>query len=117
MSRMGHAKFDLVIMNPPFIRSTGMEGEKRGAGNPAFAAFNTDKAAQNRMQDSLVALRGGAPIGTGNSGLAADFLDLALRKAQHDGVIALVLPLSAISGMEWEKARKTIASHAKTLPS
>ena len=115
VSRMGHAKFDLVIMNPPFIRSTGMEAEKRGAGNPAFAAFNTDKAAQKRMQDSLVALRGGAPIGTGNSGLAADFLDLALRKAQHDGVIALVLPLSAISGMEWEKARKTIASQCQDI--
>ena len=115
VSRVGHAQFDLVIMNPPFIRSTGIEAEKRGTGNPAFAAFNTDKAAQKRMQDSLANLRGGAPIGTGNTGLAADFLDLALRKVRDDGVIALVLPLSAISGLEWEKARKVLGSQCQDI--
>ena len=110
VSRIGHAQFDLVIMNPPFIRSTGIEAEKRGTGNPAFAAFNTNKATQKLMQRSLSKLREGKPIGTGNTGLAADFLDLALRKARGDGVIALVLPLSAVSGMEWEEARKTLSS-------
>ena len=113
VSRVGHAQFDLVIMNPPFIRSTGIEAEKRSTGNPAFAAFNTDKAAQKLMQDSLAKLRGGAPIGTGNTGLAADFLDLALRKARDDGMIALVLPLSAVSGMEWEEARKVLGSQCQ----
>ncbi len=115
VSKVGHAKFDLVIMNPPFIRPTGMEGEKVGAGNPAFAAFETDRATQKRMQDSLVRLREGAPIGTGNAGLAADFLDLALRKTRTDGTIALVLPLSAVSGMEWEKARKAIGSQCRDI--
>ena len=113
VSRVGHAQFDLVIMNPPFIRATGIEAEKRGTGNPAFAAFKTDKAVQKRMQDSLAKLRGGAPIGTGNTGLAADFLDLALRKVRDDGVIALVLPLSAVSGMEWEEARKVLGSQCQ----
>ena len=56
VSRVGHTQFDLVIMNPPFVRSTGMEAEKRGTGNPAFAAFDTDKATQRRMQDSLAVL-------------------------------------------------------------
>ena len=109
VSRVGHTQFDLVIMNPPFVRSTGMEAEKRGTGNPAFAAFDTDKATQRRMQDSLAVLRGTTSIGTGNAGLAADFLDLALRKVRQDGVIALVLPLSAVSGTEWEDARKALA--------
>ena len=113
VSRVGHAQFDLVIMNPPFVRSTGMEAEKRGTGNPAFAAFRTSKAIQRRMQNSLSKLRGGTPIGTGNAGLSADFLDLALRKARQDGVIALVLPLSAVSGREWEKARKAIVRHCR----
>ena len=108
VSRVGHERFDVVIMNPPFIRSTGMEGEKRGTGNPAFAAFNTSKATQGRMQKSLARLRGRAPLGTGNAGLAADFLDLALRKARPNGMIALVLPLSVVSGMEWEEARQTL---------
>ena len=115
VSRVSHASFDLVIMNPPFVRSTGMEAEKQGTGNPAFAAFNTSKAVQRKMQKSLVALRGGAPIGTGNAGLAADFLDLALRKARHDGVIALVLPLSAVSGREWEKARKALGRQCQDI--
>ena len=103
VSRIGHAQFDLVIMNPPFVRSTGMEAERRGTGNPAFAAFDTGKAVQKRMQASLSKLRGRAAIGAGNAGLAADFVDLSLRKSRHDGVIALVLPLSAVSGGEWER--------------
>ena len=110
VSRVGHGKFDLVIMNPPFVRATGMEGEKIGTGNPAFAAFNTSRATQKKMQESLVALRGGEPVATGNTGLAADFLALALRKARPDGAIALVLPLSAVSGVEWEDARQLIRS-------
>ena len=115
VSRVSHAKFDLVIMNPPFIRPTGMEAEKRGTGNPAFAAFNTTRATQKKMQTSLVALRGADPVASGNAGLAADFLDLALRKARHDGAIALVLPLSAVSGMEWEKARKALGSQCQDI--
>ena len=58
VTRVGHAQFDLVIMNPPFIRSTGMEAEKRGTGNPAFAGLHTSKAVQKRMQDSLKKLQG-----------------------------------------------------------
>ena len=115
VSRVGHTQFDLVIMNPPFVRSTGMESEKRGTGNPAFAAFDTGKATQRRMQDSLAVLRGTASIGTGNAGLAADFLDLALRKVRKDGVLALVLPLSAASGTEWEDARKALAKHCQDI--
>ena len=113
VSKVGHSKFDLVVMNPPFVRSTGMEGEKRGTGNPAFGAFKTSKEVQKRMQRSLTRLRGGAPIGTGNSGLAADFLDLALRKVRQDGVLALVLPLSAVSGKEWEEARRVLGQRCR----
>ena len=107
--KVGHGKFDLVIMNPPFVRSTGMEGEKLGRGNSAFAAFNTDDPTRKRMQKSLVKARDGSPLGTGNNGLAADFLDLSLRKTRDDGVIALVLPLSGVSGRGWENARNAIA--------
>ena len=108
VSRVGHGRFDLVIMNPPFVRSTGMEAERLGRGNSAFAAFETDQPTRDRMQASLRTLRGAEPLGTGNIGLAADFLDLALRKVRADGTIALVLPLSAASGTEWERARATL---------
>ena len=115
VSRVGHGRFDLVMMNPPFVRSTGMEGEKRGKGNPAFAAFETDKPIQDQMQDSLRKVRGTQPLGTGNTGLAADFLDLALRKVRADGTIALVLPLSAVSGKDWERARATLRADCQDI--
>ena len=115
VQRTGHGKFDLVIMNPPFVRSTGMEGDKLAKGNSAFAGLRNDKPAQKKMQKRLVSLRGRDPLGTGNAGLAADFLDIALRKARKDGVIALVLPLSALSGVEWEMARKTILEECRDI--
>ena len=115
VARVGHDTFDLVIMNPPFTRSTGMEAERRGSGNPAFAAFETNRATQTRMQRSLNRLRGGTRIGSGNSGLAADFLDLALRKVRSDGVIAMVLPLSAVSGQQWENAREVIGTRSQSI--
>ena len=108
VERVAHDKFDLVIMNPPFTRSGGLEGERVGTGNAAFAAFETSRATQKKMQSSLVRKRGKNPIGNGNAGLAADFLDLVTRKSREDGVIALVLPLSAISGAAWERARQEI---------
>ena len=115
VARVGHATFDLVIMNPPFTRSTGMEADRRGTGNPAFAAFETERSTQSRMQRSLNRLRGGTRIGSGNSGLAADFLDLALRKVRSDGVIALVLPLSSVSGVEWETARAILGNRCQDI--
>ena len=108
VERVAHDKFDLVIMNPPFTRSGGLEGERVGTGNAAFAAFETSRESQKQMQSSLVSKRGKNPIGNGNAGLAADFLDLVMRKSRDGGVIALVLPLSAISGGAWERARQKI---------
>ncbi len=108
VERVAHDQFDLVIMNPPFTRSGGLEGERVGTGNAAFAAFETGRATQKKMQSTLVRKRGKSPIGNGNAGLAADFLDLVMRKSRDDGVMALVLPLSAISGGAWERARQEI---------
>lgn len=108
VQRVAHDNFDLVIMNPPFTRSVGQEGELVGTGNPAFAAFETSRATQKKMQSTLVSKRGKDPIGNGNAGLAADFLDLVIRKSRDDGTVALVLPLSALSGSAWERARKEI---------
>ena len=108
VQRVAHDKFDLVIMNPPFTRSGGLEGERVGTGNAAFAAFETSRATQKKMQSTLVKKRGKDPIGSGNAGLAADFVDLAVRKSRDGGVLALVLPLSALSGAAWERARQRI---------
>ena len=108
ITRIGHGKFDLVIMNPPFTRPGGQEGKKKGAGNPAFAAFDTPKAIQKKMRSNLRRARGGPPLAGGNAGPAADFLDLGLRKLTKGGTLSLVLPLSAASGVDWESVRRRI---------
>ena len=41
-----HGGFDLVIMNPPFTRSTGHEAEKIGVPTPAFAGFVLRRATE-----------------------------------------------------------------------
>ena len=53
VNRVSHGKFDLVIMNPPFTRPTGQEGQKKGTGNPAFAAFGVPKDVQKQMTAKL----------------------------------------------------------------
>ena len=41
VTRVGHAKFDLVIMNPPFTRPTNHEAKNADVPIPAYAAFET----------------------------------------------------------------------------
>ena len=110
INRVTHGTFDVVIMNPPFTRPGGQEGKKKGTGNPAFAAFDMPKATQKRMTEALKRLRAGPPLAKGNAGLPAEFVDLALRKLNARGSLALVLPLSAVSGVDWEPVRQRLAS-------
>ena len=97
--------FDLVIMNPPFTRATSHEGEVRNVPNPAFAAFQMSAATQRRMSARLKKL---APdgCGHGNAGMASYFVELGYRKTKNNGALALVLPLTALSGTSWEKTRR-----------
>ena len=108
VNRVGHGKFDLVIMNPPFTRQGGQEADRVGIGNAAFAAFETDRPVQDRMQKQLRRVSGSARLGTGNAGVAAHFVDLALRKLRTGGTLAMVLPLSSVSGLTWEPVRTAV---------
>ena len=108
VNRVGHGTFDLVIMNPPFTRQGGQEGERKGIGNAAFAAFETSRQTQDEMQGSLRRVSGRNRLGSGHAGMAAHFLDLGLRKARTGGVLAYVLPLSSMSGISWEKVRAAL---------
>ena len=106
VNHVGHGRFDLVIMNPPFTRQGGQEADRKGIGNAAFAAFNTPKTVQDGMQAKLRAVSGPERLGSGNAGVAAHFADLGMRKLRPGGTLALVLPLSAMSGSEWEATRR-----------
>ena len=104
VSRMEHNRFDLVIMNPPFTRSTNHEGRHANVPIPSFAAFDSTPEEQAAMSDRVTALIQGAPS-HGNAGEASEFVELAHRKIRNDGSLALVLPLSSISGSSWEAIR------------
>lgn len=51
----------------------------------------------------------------GNAGEASMFLVLADRKLKENGTLALVMPLSLLGGMAWEKSRQLLKSRYKNL--
>ena len=104
VSRVGHGQFDLVIMNPPFTRHGAREGDRTAVHNPAFAAFGADEEEQDRLSDHLAELAVGGQA-HGHAGMASYFAELADRKLAADGTLALVLPLSSMSGKSWEGIR------------
>ena len=102
--RIGHGEFDLVIMNPPFTRHGAREGDRTETHNPAFAAFGATDEEQDLLAKHLQRVsRGGNAHG--HAGLASYFVDLADVKVADGGKVALVLPMSALSGGSWEGIR------------
>ncbi len=103
-----HSSFDMVIMNPPFTRATNHEGEHAQVPNPIFAAFGSSAKEQKAMAKEARRLTKGT-MAHGNAGEASIFLALADRKLQEGGMIALVMPLSLLTGSSWEKCRRRLA--------
>ena len=100
--------FDLVIMNPPFTRNVTREGAYSDTVNAAFAAFNATESDQREMGNRMAALKGNTCY-HGNAGIASAFAGLADKKLKPGGVLALVLPLSAASGLSWQAFRQMLA--------
>ena len=99
--------FHVVIMNPPFTRNTGQEGEHIGTANRAFAAFQATDADQREMGSRLKRLQRGTQA-HGNAGIASAFASLAHLKLKPGGVLALVLPLTVATGASWSKFRELL---------
>lgn len=108
------AMFDVVIMNPPFTRSTGHEAKKIGVPRPMFAAFGSTADEQKLMAKETKRLTEGTSA-HGNAGEASIFLVLGHRKVKKGGVLALVMPLSLVSGEAWEASRALLAKHYSNL--
>ena len=105
---MPHDSFDLVIMNPPFTSATNHEGSHANVINPAFAAFAATKEDMRDMGNRLKK-RSKGTCSHGNAGIASAFAALADKKIKPGGVLALVLPLTAVSGESWQKVRNMLA--------
>ena len=103
---------DLVIMNPPFTRSTGHEGEAIGVPRPIWAGFGQSSEQQKAMQEELKRQIGrikGLKASHGNAGLATNFIDLAHTKLKDGGVLALIVPATVVSGGAWANTRRLLA--------
>ena len=102
-----HDSFDLVMMNPPFTRDTNHEATKWNVPNPMFAAFGSHAEQQREMARAAERLLKGTSA-HGNAGEASAFLVLADRKLKAGGTLALVMPLSLMSGEAWEQSRQLL---------
>jgi hypothetical protein len=101
--------FDLVIMNPPFTRAgSDWEGSERESDSvKQFRGLSTDQATQKEMADREKALSKDT-CAHGYAGIASTFAALADKKLKPGGVLALVLPLSAASGLSWQMFRQLL---------
>lgn len=102
--------FDLVIMNPPFPSNTKHYKAEAGVVNAAFAAFH----ASPRDQSDMAKRMRRATAGTcyhGHAGMGSAFAELAHRKTKPGGIVAFVLPLTAINGPAWAKFRELMANN------
>ena len=101
--------FDLVIMNPPFTSNTKHYDADDGVLNAAFAAYNSSEREQSQMAERLKRLAQNSTY-HGHAGLASVFATLAHRKVRPGGIVAFVLPFTAINGSSWAKFRELIAA-------
>jgi hypothetical protein len=108
------ASFDLVIMNPPFTRLTGGGGKTSEIPLPMFAAFGTEQEEQELMSARTKKLTFGT-CAHGNAGEASIFVQVAHNKVRHDGYLALVLPLTFLSGAAWEDCRELIRKNYRDI--
>ncbi len=101
--------FDLVIMNPPFTSNTKHRDAQGNVQNAAFAAFGASVDDQDDMAARLTRLARNSHY-HGHAGLGSAFASIADRKIKPGGVLALVLPFTAVNGSSWSKFRQMIAS-------
>ena len=104
------AGYDLVIMNPPFTRpGSDWEGNERAEDYiKHFRGLSTGLVTQKDMAKRLSRYTKDTCY-HGYAGIASAFAALAHKKLKPGGVLALVHPLSAASGLSWEDFREMIA--------
>ncbi len=89
----------LVVMNPPFSRSSGS--------NTAFGTLPAEE--QQALGQRLKDLRKKLAFGNvGAAGQAADFMLLAHNLLEPGGRLAVVLPISCLFGAAWAPVRRLL---------
>ncbi len=99
---------DLVISNPPFTRR-GSDGGKEEAIARVFSLPEGDTESRQAIAKRTSALLKGTAANQ-IAGHASSFAVLADRLVTPGGRIALVLPVTALSGESWREVRQMLAS-------
>ena len=99
---------DLVISNPPFTRR-GSDGGKEEAIARVFSLPEGDTESQQAIAKRTSALLKGTAANQ-IAGHGSSFSVLADRLVKPGGRIALVLPVTALSGESWREVRQMLAS-------
>jgi len=102
-----HGSFDMVIMNPPFTRDTNHEGARAEVSHPKYASFGAGRAVQKIMAAEAKSLTKGT-VTNGHAGEASTFFAIADRKLKQGGMLALVMPVTFLTGSSWEKCRQRL---------
>ena len=105
-----HGSYDIVIMNPPFTRDTGQEGEHIGVPNRAFAAFNASEADQRSMGKRLGKLAAGTCY-HGNAGIASALRPWPTRRSSLAAFWPLYCPYPLLMACPWTGLREMLAEH------
>ena len=98
---------DLVISNPPYTRR-GADGGKEEAIARVFSIPVGDTESQEALAKRTSALLKGTAANQ-RAGHASSFTVLADRIVKPGGRIALVLPVTALSGESWREVRQMLA--------
>ena len=99
---------DLVISNPPYTRR-GSDGGKEEAIARVFSLPEGDTESQKAIARRTSALLKGTAANQ-MAGHASSFTVLADRLVKPGGRIALVLPVTALSGTSWREVRRMLSS-------
>jgi hypothetical protein len=92
-------KFDLCVMNPPFVRSVG--------GNLLFGSLPDER---NQLQTELKKRVKNVGAST-TAGLGSVFVALANKHLKIGGRMAFVLPAALASGEAWAETRELLATY------
>ena len=99
---------DLVISNPPYTRSGNDGGKDEAAMASVFSLPQEDTEKLEYMIAHISNLQRGTPANK-IAGHGSSFTVLADRMVKPGGRIALVLPVTALSGQSWRGIRRMLA--------
>lgn len=101
MEVMPHT-FDVVIMNPPFSRSTGFNAKFNYSSEEIKAKQNKELAKITKQYNLE---------GIGQAGLGSLFIYLGHYLLKENGRMGVVIPRGFLSGVSWEKIRRLLMNN------